>query len=141
MNNLLFAAFAVVVLIGTVFPLFVQAIDHQQLTVGTPYYDSITVPLGFALLFFMAVGPALPWRKGTRRPAPAPAGGAGVVRRRRPVGLRPRRASGVSPRLAAFGLGAFAGRRLSASWRSASKPPTGRTRCMAGPRRPVERRA
>ena len=62
-NNLLFAAFALVVLIGTVFPLFVQALDNQEITVGTPYFDSMTVPIGFALLFFMAVAPVLPWRK------------------------------------------------------------------------------
>jgi cytochrome c-type biogenesis protein CcmF len=61
-NNLLFAAFAVVVLIGTVFPLFVEAVGHQEISVGTPYYDSVTVPIGFALLFFMAVAPVLPWR-------------------------------------------------------------------------------
>ena len=61
-NNLLFAVFALVVLLGTVFPLFIQAVDSQQVTVGSPYFDSITVPIGFALLFFMAVAPALSWR-------------------------------------------------------------------------------
>jgi len=107
-NNLLFAAFAVVVLIGTVFPLFAQAIGHQQLTVGTPYYDSITVPLGFALLFFMAVGPALPWRKGTsellRHRLAAPAFLAVAVLLACVIGG----VRGLTP-LAAFGLGAFAG--------------------------------
>ncbi len=107
-NNLLFAVFAVVVLIGTVFPLFVQAIGHQQLTVGTPYYDSITVPLGFALLFFMAVGPGLPWRKGTgdllRRRLAAPAFFAVAVLLACVLGG----VRGLTP-LAAFGLGAFAG--------------------------------
>jgi cytochrome c-type biogenesis protein CcmF len=71
-NNLLFAAFAVVVLIGTVAPLFVQALENQQITVGTPYFNSMTVPIGFALLFFMAIGPVLPWRKA----------GSGLLRRR-----------------------------------------------------------
>ncbi len=61
-NNLLFAAFALVVLIGTVFPLFVEALSHQTISVGAPYYDAVTGPIGFALLFFMAVAPVLPWR-------------------------------------------------------------------------------
>jgi cytochrome c-type biogenesis protein CcmF len=107
-NNLLFAAFALVVLIGTVFPLFVQALDNQQITVGTPYFNSMTVPLGFALLFFMAVGPVLPWRKA----------GEGVLRSRLALpawtgvlvvlvcvlfGVR-----GLTP-LAAFGMASVAG--------------------------------
>ncbi len=61
-NNLLFAGFALVVLIGTVFPLFVQALSHQTISVGAPYFDAVTGPIGFALLFFMAVAPVLPWR-------------------------------------------------------------------------------
>jgi cytochrome c-type biogenesis protein CcmF len=62
-NNLLLAAFAAVVLLGTVFPLFVQALDNQSLTIGRPFFDAFTVPLGLALLFFMSVAPVLPWRK------------------------------------------------------------------------------
>jgi cytochrome c-type biogenesis protein CcmF len=61
-NNLLFAAFAFVVLLGTVFPLIAEAVRGQQLSVGEPYFDRMTVPLGLALLFLMAVAPVLPWR-------------------------------------------------------------------------------
>ncbi|MGA3354213.1 MAG: cytochrome c-type biogenesis CcmF C-terminal domain-containing protein [Acidimicrobiales bacterium] len=107
-NNLLFAGFALVVLLGTVFPLLVEALNGQQVTVGRPYFDTMTLPLGLALLFFMAVAPALPWRKA----------GEGVLRRRLAVpawvaagvvvvcvlaGVR-----GFAP-LLAFGLGGFAG--------------------------------
>jgi cytochrome c-type biogenesis protein CcmF len=107
-NNLLFAAFALVVLIGTVFPLFVQALNNQEITVGTPYFDSMTVPIGFALLFFMAVAPVLPWRKAgpgilrSRLALPAWAGvlvvGVCVA-----FGVR-----GLTP-LAAFGMASVAG--------------------------------
>jgi cytochrome c-type biogenesis protein CcmF len=62
LNNLLFAAFALVVLTGTVFPLLVQALQNKQITVGEPYFVKMGVPIGLALLFLMAVGPALPWR-------------------------------------------------------------------------------
>ncbi len=61
-NNLLFAGFALVVLMGTVFPLLVQALQNKQITIGEPYFERLGVPIGLALLFLMAVGPALPWR-------------------------------------------------------------------------------
>jgi cytochrome c-type biogenesis protein CcmF len=61
-NNLLFTAFAFVVLMGTVFPLLAEAIQGRQLSVGQPYFDRLVVPIGIGLLFLMAVAPALPWR-------------------------------------------------------------------------------
>jgi cytochrome c-type biogenesis protein CcmF len=62
-NNVLFAGFAFVVLLGTVFPLLAEAIEDRPVTVGAPYFTRMTVPLGLALLFLMAVAPVLPWRK------------------------------------------------------------------------------
>ena len=62
LNNLLFAGFALVVLTGTVFPLLVEALQDRQIAVGQPYFERLGVPIGLALLFLMAVGPALPWR-------------------------------------------------------------------------------
>ena len=61
-NNLLFAAFALVVLTGTVFPMIVEALQNKQLSVGSPYFDRMTTPIGLALLFLMSVAPVLPWR-------------------------------------------------------------------------------
>src|SRR5262249_32800981 len=61
-NNLLFACLAFVVLLGTVFPLVAEAIDGRRLSVGGPYFDRMTTPIGLALLFLMAAAPALPWR-------------------------------------------------------------------------------
>lgn len=61
-NNLLFTGFAFVVLMGTVFPLLAEALQGKQLSVGQPYFDRLVVPIGIALLFLMAVAPALPWR-------------------------------------------------------------------------------
>jgi len=60
-NNALFAAFAFVVLLGTVFPLLVEAFDGRTISVGNPYFERMTRPIGFALLFLMAVAPLLPW--------------------------------------------------------------------------------
>jgi cytochrome c-type biogenesis protein CcmF len=38
-------------------------LQDRQLTVGEPYFVRLAVPIGIALLFLMAVGPVLPWRK------------------------------------------------------------------------------
>jgi cytochrome c-type biogenesis protein CcmF len=62
-NNVLFAVFAFVVLLGTVFPLVVEALRDERLSVGPPFFQRMTMPLGLALLFLMAVAPVLPWRK------------------------------------------------------------------------------
>ena len=62
-NNVLFAVFAFVVLLGTLFPLLVEVLQDRQVNVGAPYFDRLTMPLGLVLLFLMAVAPVLPWRK------------------------------------------------------------------------------
>ncbi|MGZ8830678.1 MAG: heme lyase CcmF/NrfE family subunit [Thermoanaerobaculia bacterium] len=62
-NNLLFVVLTFTVLIGTVFPLVVEAIRGKQMSVGRPYFDSMVVPIGSLLLFLLGVGPALPWGK------------------------------------------------------------------------------
>ena len=62
-NNVLFGAFAFVVLLGTVFPLIVEAVDNNRISVGSPYFDRMTMPIGMMLLFLMAIAPVLPWRK------------------------------------------------------------------------------
>jgi cytochrome c-type biogenesis protein CcmF len=62
-NNVLFGAFAFVVLLGTVFPLVVEAVNGSQISVGSPYFNRMTMPIAISLLFLMAVAPVLPWRK------------------------------------------------------------------------------
>ncbi|MCU1356842.1 MAG: ccmF [Acidimicrobiales bacterium] len=63
LNNVVFAAFAFVVLLGTVFPLISEALSSQRVTVGVPYFERMTMPIGLTLLFLMAIAPVLPWRK------------------------------------------------------------------------------
>ena len=106
-NNLLFVAFALIVLLGTVFPLLYQALNGGSVTVGAPYFNRFFIPVGLCLLFLMAVAPALPWRKTTvevmrsRLTVPA-AVGVLVVVACVIAGIH-----GVEP-LLAFGLGGFA---------------------------------
>lgn len=107
-NNLLFAAFAFVVLLGTVFPLVVEALNEERVSVGAPFFDRMSAPLGLVMLFLMAVAPVLPWRSAsvellaTRLWWPM-WGSIGVLAFALAVGAR-----GVMP-LLAFWLAGFAG--------------------------------
>ena len=106
-NNVAFAVFAFVVLLGTVFPLIVEAVDGRTVSVGNPYFNRMTRPVGLALLFLMAVGPVLPWgRSGAEtlsRRLLVPAWiGAGAIVAAAAAGAR-----GWAP-LLAFGLGGLA---------------------------------
>jgi len=106
-NNLLFGAFAFVVLLGTVFPLLVEVTTGDRISVGNPYFEKMTMPIGFALLFLMAIAPALPWGRADSGVlsrgllAPAATGAAAMVVAVA-VGSR-----GWAPTLA-VGLGGFA---------------------------------
>jgi len=62
-NNVLFTVFAFVVLLGTIFPLLVEALQDRRTVVGAPYFDRLSMPIGIVMLFLMAVAPVLPWRK------------------------------------------------------------------------------
>jgi len=66
LNNLVFVLLTFTVLIGTCFPLIVEAVRGKQMSVGRPYFDRMVVPLGTALLFLMGVGPALPWGRASK---------------------------------------------------------------------------
>jgi cytochrome c-type biogenesis protein CcmF len=135
LNNLLFVAFAFVVLLGTLFPLLYEALRGQQVTVGSPYFDTMALPIGFALLLLMAVGPVLPWRKtnaatvSERLLLPA-ACAVAVVVACVVAGVR-----GLAP-LCAFGLGAFAAaaslRRLLVSFAGSRRQGGGVWRGLAG---------
>jgi cytochrome c-type biogenesis protein CcmF len=65
-NNVVFTVFAFVVLLGTVFPLLVEALQDRRTVVGAPYFDRLSMPIGIVLLFLMAVAPVLPWRKASQ---------------------------------------------------------------------------
>jgi cytochrome c-type biogenesis protein CcmF len=106
-NNVLFGAFAFVILVGTIFPLIIEALNNDRISVGTPYFNRMTIPLSLTLLFLMAVAPVLPWRKASgellrhRLIWPAWIGAASMV-----LGVL-LGARGVAP-VVAFGLGGFA---------------------------------
>ena len=65
-NNVLISVFAVVVLLGTVFPLVVEALQDRTIIVGEPFFDRLTIPIGITMLTIMAIAPVLPWRKASQ---------------------------------------------------------------------------
>ena len=61
LNNLLLAAIAATVLVGTVFPLLAEALADTRLSVGAPYFERVVAPLAAGLLVLVGIGPTLPW--------------------------------------------------------------------------------
>jgi cytochrome c-type biogenesis protein CcmF len=57
------AAFTFMVLLGTLYPLITEAVRGTKVSVGEPYFNKMTAPLGLLLVLLMGVGPALPWGK------------------------------------------------------------------------------
>jgi cytochrome c-type biogenesis protein CcmF len=66
-NNLVFVAIAFTVLWGTLYPVVVEAVTGQQVSVGPPYFNAVVVPLGLALLGLMGIGPLVAWRRASSR--------------------------------------------------------------------------
>ena len=62
-NNWFMMYFLSVVLIGTVYPIFLQVISTEQISVGPPFYHKLIVPFLIPFLIFMAIGPRLKWIK------------------------------------------------------------------------------
>ncbi len=62
LNNLLLSVYAFVVLIGTTYPLLLEAFTGTQVGVGEPFFNRLAVPLSFLLLLTMGFGPVTPWR-------------------------------------------------------------------------------
>jgi cytochrome c-type biogenesis protein CcmF len=61
LNNVLFLGLTFAVLFGTLMPLVVGVTSGDTISVGAPWFNTVTVPIFVALLFLMGVGPALPW--------------------------------------------------------------------------------
>jgi cytochrome c-type biogenesis protein CcmF len=64
LNNLLLTTAAATVLIGTLYPLLLDVVAHQKVSVGPPFYTMTFVPIMVPLLIAMGVGPLLPWKRG-----------------------------------------------------------------------------
>ncbi len=61
LQNALFTVFTFTVLMGTLYPLFTEALQDRRVSVGEPFFDRWALPLCVGIVFLMGVGPALPW--------------------------------------------------------------------------------
>ena len=62
-NNVLLTVICFTVLLGTLYPLFVDAMGLGKLSVGPPYFNALTVPVGALLMFFLGIGAVTRWRR------------------------------------------------------------------------------
>ena len=62
-NNVALAAAAGTVLLGTLYPLAIDALGLGKLSVGPPYFNSVFVPLMAPAVFLIGVGPLVRWRQ------------------------------------------------------------------------------
>ena len=63
-NNLFMMYFLSVVLIGTTYPIFLEVIANEKISIGPPFFNKLLIPFLALFLIFMAVGPKLNWIKG-----------------------------------------------------------------------------
>ena len=62
-NNWFMMFYLITVLLGTLYPIFTDAISNNKISVGPPFYNSVIIPVVIAFLFFMAIGPQTKWIK------------------------------------------------------------------------------
>ncbi len=61
-NNILLSTILGIVLIGTLYPLFAEALG-DKISVGPPYFNKATVPIALLIMLALVVGPLLRWRR------------------------------------------------------------------------------
>ena len=62
-NNWFMMYFLTVILIGTIYPIFLEVINSQKISVGPPFYNKLIIPFLIPFLLAMAIGPKLSWIK------------------------------------------------------------------------------
>ena len=62
-NNLLLSVIAFTVFLGTIYPLIVETINNNRISVGPPFYNITVIPFAILLAFFSALGPILAWNQ------------------------------------------------------------------------------
>ena len=63
-NNVLLLVAAATVLLGTLYPLVLDALNLGKISVGPPYFDAVFMPLMLPLLLLIPVGPFVGWKQG-----------------------------------------------------------------------------
>ena len=63
LNNLILATATGTVLFGTLYPLFLEAVSGDKISVGPPFFNGAFVPMMLPLVFVMGLGPFLSWKR------------------------------------------------------------------------------
>lgn len=66
-NNLFLLVAMVTVFVGTLYPLAVEVVADERLTVAAPYFNQVMPPILIAVVLLMGIGPVVPWRRATAR--------------------------------------------------------------------------
>ena len=62
-NNWFLMYFLAVVLIGTVYPIFLEVLTNEKISIGPPFFNKLIIPFLIVFLIFMSIGPNLHWFK------------------------------------------------------------------------------
>ena len=62
-NNVLFVGAAFTVLWGTIYPMVAEVFTGVRLSVGPPFFNTVFVPIGLALIALTGIGPLISWRR------------------------------------------------------------------------------
>lgn len=63
LNNILLVTASFTVFLGTFYPLFIDAVQRKQISVGAPYFEATFAPIMTVLIIFMGAAPLLKWRR------------------------------------------------------------------------------
>jgi len=61
LNNFLLFIATFIVFLGTLYPMFLDGLTGQKISVGPPYYEATAIPIAFIIMLSMVVGPLMPW--------------------------------------------------------------------------------
>jgi len=62
-NNIIFSSAAATVLVGTLYPLFIDALSNSKVSVGPPYFEAVFIPLMVPAILICAFSPMLSWKR------------------------------------------------------------------------------
>ncbi len=79
LNNLFLATAAATVLLGTLYPLIIDALGSGKVSVGPPYFNAVFVPLMTPVILLAGVAPLMPWKRADRAGLLARLKGAAAV--------------------------------------------------------------
>ena len=66
LNNWFVMYFLSVILIGTIYPIFLEVLSNEKISVGPPFFNKLIIPFLIPFLIFMSIGPNLKWIKNNR---------------------------------------------------------------------------